>query len=225
MFRKAYLLIRAIPKTLYFNFKYLPFKSAMRLPILVSHRVWLMDTQGEVYIKEDTLSPFMIKLGFNEVGIFDQMRERTVWNVKGRVNFNGTALIGHGSKISVDPKGTLNLGKELIITAESSIICRKEITLKDGVMVSWETQIMDSDLHSIVDGEGETINVDEAVEIGEKSWLGCRCLILKGVKLKAGTIVAAGTTVSKAVNGIDKEKCLVGGTPIKILKENVEFRI
>ncbi len=225
MFRKAYLLIRAIPKTLYFNFKYLPFKKAMRLPILVSHRVWLMDTQGEVDIKEDNLTPFMIKLGFNEVGIFDQMRERTVWNVKGKVNFKGTALIGHGSKISVDPKGTLNLGKELIITAESSIICRNEITLKDGVMISWETQIMDSDLHSIVDGEGKIVNSDEAVEIGEKSWIGCRCLVLKGVKLKPGTIVAAGTTVSKSVNYIDKEKSLIGGNPIGILRENVEFRI
>lgn len=225
MFRKAYLLLGAIPKTLYFNFKYLPFKRAIKLPILVSHRVWLMNTQGKVYIESEEISPFMIKLGFNEVGIFDQMRERSVWNVSGKVIFRGKALIGHGSKISVDGTGQLDLGKDLIITAESAIVCRKKITLQDEVMISWETQIMDSDLHPIIDGQGKRINEDEPIEIGKKSWLGCRCLILKGVTLKPGTIVAAGTTLSKSVNYIEKPNTLIGGNPIKVLKEDVEFKI
>src|SRR3712207_7194243 len=89
MMRKIYLLIRAIPKTLYFNFKYLPFKQAIKLPILVSHRMWLMTTGGRVKLSSHSISPFMVKMGFNEVGIFDQMRSRGVINLNGEIEFKG----------------------------------------------------------------------------------------------------------------------------------------
>jgi acetyltransferase-like isoleucine patch superfamily enzyme len=223
--RKLYLLIRAMPKTLYFNFKYLPFKKAIRLPFIVSHRVWIMDAKGVVKINKENLSPAMIKIGFGEVGIFDQMRERSVWKVLGEVNFQGAASLGHGTKISVEEKGKLTLGENVIITAESSIICRNEIVLEDDVMVSWETQIMDSDLHFIKDNENNIINCDEKIKIGRKTWIGSRCTILKGVNLAPESIVAAGTIVSKAINKSleGKEKCLIGGNTPKIIKEEVTW--
>lgn len=223
--RKLYLLIRAIPKTLYFNFKYLPFSQAIRLPVLVSHRVWLMDMKGKVTLKGDTLKPAMIRLGFGEVGIFDQMRERSIWKVLGEVVFQGPASIGHGSKISVEEKGRLTLGENVIITAESAIICRKEIHLEEEVMISWETQIMDSDLHPIYDENKNRINEDEKIRIGKKAWIGSRCTILKGVNIEDGSIIAAGTVVSKSFSkmGQNRPNCLVGGTPPKILKENLTW--
>lgn len=222
--KKLYLLIRAIPKTIYFNFKYLPFKEAIKFPFIISHRVWLMDCKGKVSINSN-LSTGMIKVGFGEVSIFDQMRERSVWRVLGDVEFSGRAAIGHGTKISVDKGGKLLFGKDIIITAESSIICNKEINIGDEAMISWETQIMDSDLHSIIDVDNNVINNDEKIEIGKKVWVGCRCLILKGVKIEDGSIIAAGTTISKAFNNkIQREKnCLIGGTPPKILRENLKW--
>lgn len=192
---------------------------------MVSHRVWLMDTRGVVKINSENLKPAMIKIGFGEVGIFDQMRERSIWKVLGEVNFQGSASLGHGTKISVEEKGKLTLGENVIITAESSIVCRKEIILEDDVMVSWETQIMDSDLHFIKDNENNIINCDEKVQIGRKTWIGSRCSILKGVTLAPESIIAAGTIVSKAINKQleGKEKCLIGGNPPKIIKEEVTW--
>ena len=226
MMRKIYLLIRAIPKTLYFNFKYLPFKQAIKLPILVSHRMWLMTTGGRVKLSSHSISPFMVKMGFNEVGIFDQMRSRGVINLNGEIEFKGAAAIGHGSKISVEKEGKLTIGENVIITAETSIICTKEINIGNDVMLSWEVQIMDSDLHQIMDKDKNIINPSEKVNIGDKTWIGCRCLILKGTNLKKGTIVAAGTTVSKSANiKIEKENSLIGGNPLKVLKEEVTFKI
>jgi acetyltransferase-like isoleucine patch superfamily enzyme len=223
--RKFYLLLRAIPKTLYFNFKYLPLKKAIKFPIIVSHRVWLMAAKGKVSINSENINTAMIKIGFGEVSIFDQMRERSVWRVLGSVEFSGGAAIGHGTKISVDTQGKLTLGKDVIITAESSIICNKEINIGDGAMISWETQIMDSDLHSIIDEENNVINSDEKIEIGKNTWIGCRCLILKGAKLEEGSIIAAGTTISKAFEKKVERKthCLIGGIPAKIIKENLRW--
>lgn len=224
--RNLYLIIRAIPKTLYFNFKYLPFKKAIRLPIIVSHRVWLMAAKGKVNINCENLKLGLIKLGFGEVGIFDSMRERSVWNVSGTVNFNGSARLGHGIKVSVEEKGILNMGNNLIVTAESSIICRKKITIGNDVMISWETQMMDTDLHPILNKENHIINKDEEIKIGDKSWIGSRVLVLKGVNLPMGTIVAAGSTLSKSsIRNLDKESSLIGGNPIRVLKEEVTFNI
>lgn len=224
--RKLYLFLRAIPKTLYINFKYLPFKKAIKLPIFISHRVWLMDAKGKVTINDENIKPAMIKIGFGEVGIFDQMKERSIWKVNGEVQFSGKASLGHGTKISVGEAAKLTIGKDVIITAESSIICNKEINICDEAMISWETQIMDSDLHKIIDSNGKIINCDEKIQIGKGTWIGCRCLILKGVNIEAGSIIAAGTKLSKSFYS-DKENkkefCLIGGNPPKIIKEEVQW--
>ena len=57
--RKLYLFLRCIPKTLYFNFKYLPFNKAIKFPILVSHRVWLMETKGKVILNTNNIVLFV----------------------------------------------------------------------------------------------------------------------------------------------------------------------
>lgn len=223
--RKLYLALRAIPKTLYINFKYLPFREAIKLPIMVSHRVWLMETKGSIELKVKEIKPAMIKLGFGEVGIFDQMKERSVLKLEGSMEFRGSANIGHGCKICVSKEGKLTFGSEVIITAESSIICNKEVNIAEEAMISWETLIMDSDLHPIYDENNNRINNDEKIEIGRKVWIGCRCTILKGVSLDEGSIIAAGTTVSKAIikEGQGKTNCLFAGSPPKVLREKVEW--
>lgn len=220
-------MVRSIPKTVYFNFKYFKFKDAIKFPVIVSHSVYLMRTQGKVNIQSEGLRTGMIKLGFGEVGIFDGRRSRSVWNVQGTVNFKGSAAIGHGNKISVEEGGVLTLGDNLIITAESAIVCRKNIDIRSDVMMSWQVQIMDSDLHDIMDGEGRVINKDKDIVIGEKCWIGARTLILKGVDLKKGTIVAAGSILTGSVvrNTAYRDNLLIGGNPPQVIKENVSFRV
>jgi len=94
-------------------------------------------------------------------------------------------------------------------------------------MISWQAQIMDSDLHPIINSENIVINKDEPIDIGDNSWIGSRVILLKGVKLPKGTIVAAGSTLNKgALKSIkEKENSLIGGEPIRILKENVTFKV
>ncbi|MEG2917983.1 MAG: hypothetical protein RR891_03730 [Clostridium sp.] len=227
MIRNIYLTIRAIPKTIFFNFKYLPFKQAIKFPVLISHRVWLMKTKGKITIETMDIKPAMIKIGFGEIGIFDAMRARSVWNVGGLIEFKGKADFRHGVKIAVGDNGTLYVGNDVVLTAESTVMCNKEIVLEDMVGVSWESQIMDTDFHPIYDKNHKLINGDEKVVIGAGSWIGSRVMILKGVNLPPRTMVAAGTLVSKAsVRGMEgKEGILIGGNPVKILKEDITFSV
>ena len=66
-------IIRSIPKTLRFNFHYFPFKTALKLPVVVSHRTYLRELHGKVELPEK-VETAMIKIGFGDVGHYDRKR-------------------------------------------------------------------------------------------------------------------------------------------------------
>lgn len=208
----------SFPKTLLFNFWYLPFRDAIKLPFAVSHRVWLMELGGRVSISGE-VNPGMIEIGFGEVAIFDQNRSRTIWQVSGEVEFSGPANIGHGSKLSVS--GKLKLGKNFKITAESSVVAAKEIVIGDDVLFSWDVLVLDTDFHPVLDAEGKRLNPDAPVVIGDRVWVGCRALLLKGVRLADGVVIAAGSVVSRPV---ERENSVAGGSPAAVIRENITWQ-
>ena len=114
----------SIPKTLRFNLHYFPLKTALKMPVVVSHRTYLRELHGKVELPEK-VERAMVKIGFGDVGHYDRKRSRSIWQVSGTVSFGGKASIGHGSKISV--RGDLHLGDGFNMTAESTIVCAKEI--------------------------------------------------------------------------------------------------
>ncbi len=59
------------------------------------------------------------------------------------------------------------------------------------------------------------------IEIGPHCWLGANAVILPGVKLLAGTIVGAGSVVSR---GFDVGDIVVAGNPAKIVRQRAERR-
>lgn len=208
-------LFLSIPKTLRFNLHYFPLKVALRLPVVVSHRTYLRELHGEVELPE-TLNPGMVRIGFGDVGHYDRRRSRTIWQVSGKVSFHGKTSIGHGSKISV--RGHLELGSDFNITAESTIVCAKEICFGNDCLVSWDVLVMDTDEHPIFNAEQQRINPDAPIRVGNHVWIGCKCLLLKGSKLSDNTVVAAGTVCHGSVEG---ENQIIGGQPVKVLKKEV----
>jgi len=219
-FRKYYLYLRALPKTIIFNFKYLPFNQAIFLPVFISHRVWLMELSGQVKVHKTKMG--VIKIGFGEVGIFDQMRSRGIWQVSGLVEFKGKSNIGHGSKISVS--GTLIVGENVNVTAESAIIAKNSVNIGDNVLISWDSLIMDSDFHKIYDSSGNHLNPSMPVNIGCNVWIGCRVLILKGVTVAEGVVIAASSTISKS---IDLESSVAGevGGVVSVIKKDIIWKM
>ena len=99
-------------KTLLLNFKYLPIRQAIQLPIWCSSRIRIRSAKGSVKI-ESPIRTGMIRIGFDSVGIFDNKRSRAIWEVYGNVTFVDSAIIGHGSKICVLGGGVENWSKLL----------------------------------------------------------------------------------------------------------------
>lgn len=212
-------LLRTNFKTLYINFKCLPFNQAIKLPILLSWRCAVTDLSGQIIINGD-ISPGMITIGYGDVGIYNGAKLRSIFKLEGLIEFNGKANIGYGSKLDIGKTGTLKLGRNISISAATSIICHKGITIGDDCVLSWDILFMDTDLHDIKNKSGNIINSPKEIVIGNNVWIGCRCLILKGTHVGEGNVIAANATLTKTYN--QQNSILTGD---KILKQDISWEV
>ncbi len=212
---------RSLPASVRFNLAYLPFRQAIRLPVLVSHRVWLARLHGRIELPPGA-GTGTVRIGFGSIGLFDGQRSRSVWKVDGRVVFRGTAWIGHGSRIVVEDAGVVTFGDDFRITAESTIYAVKGITFGDGVLLSWQIQVMDSDGHPILDSEGCLTNPDAEIVVGDHVWIGSRATIVKGVRVPDGSVVAAGAVVA---GRFDEPGVVLAGVPASVVRRGITWRM
>lgn len=208
----------SILKTIIFNFYYLKFKEAILFPILISRKTRINKLKGKI-ILNNKIKTGKILIGFGDVPVFDRIKSRTVWNVDGGiVTFDGRCVLGHGSKIGCS--GKLFFGSNFQITAETLIICRKEIVFGENVLISWNCQIMDTDFHKIIENEN-IVNEDRKIYIGNHIWIGSSSIILKGTSLPDNSVVAAGSVVTREFGESD---ILIGGVPAKIIKKGITWK-
>ncbi len=206
-----------IPKTIYFNLKYFPISIAIKFPIFISHNVLLNKCKGKIEII-GKITTGMIKIGYGDVPIFDRYKSRTVWNVQGKIIFNGICNIGHGSKIGVG--GMLTIGNNFSITAESIILCDNDIKFGENVLISWNCQIMDTDFHSIYIDEVQQDPIGK-INIGNTNWICSNVQILKNTQFGDNNVVAAGSILNKNYNC---RNSLIAGIPAKILRNNISWK-
>ncbi len=210
-----------LPRSLYFNLKYLDMKSALRLPIFISNNCRLINLGGAVEIRAD-LHSGMIKIGFNTATVFfDERSHRGAIDNNGRIVFMGKATIGQGTRIFVKSSGELVFGDNFWGTAENAISCHKRIEFGKSVLLAFGILLMDTDTHQIVSATNEEVlNPDKAIVIGDRVWIGCRSTILKGTEIQEQSVIGAGAVVSRR---FDKPHVMIAGNPAKVVKEGISW--
>ena len=106
------------------------------------------------------------------------------------------------------------------MTAESTIVCAKEIRFGRDCLLSWDILVMDTDEHPLYNKENERINPYKAILVGDHVWVGCKCVLLKGTQVPNNTVVAAGTLLTSSITG---EHQVVGGNPPTVLKHDIRW--
>lgn len=137
------------------------------------------------------------------------LEDRAKWNVMG--NFTVYA----GSFIRVLGNGVLTTNSGFI-NENVQIICGESITIGDSCNIARDVVIRDYDGHLIDAKE----SISSPIRIGNHVWIGQRAMILKGVTIGDGAVIAAGTIVTKDVPA----RTLVAGVPGRVIRENVDWQ-
>lgn len=159
--------------------------------------------------------------------------------IKGRVNYhivqNSKLLIGNNVLVnSSNYKYHVNMHSpvKLIADGENSIIeigdntrihgtcihAKNKIVIGRNCLIAANCQIIDSNAHELLmetpESRLSSIDFGKPILIGDNCWIGMNSIILPGVSIGDGAVIAAGSIVTKDV----QEKTIVGGNPAKLIK-------
>lgn len=140
------------------------------------------------------------------------------------VSENATLEVGavdvfSGSRITVNPGAILKLGN-MKMNQGVVIECFKSITIGNDVGIAEGVVIRDSDSHPIIINDCPiSQDVSAPIVIEDHVWIGMNAIVLRGVTIGEGSIVAAGSVVSRNV----PPHSLVSGVPAKVIANNVSW--
>jgi acetyltransferase-like isoleucine patch superfamily enzyme len=124
--------------------------------------------------------------------------------------------IGKGSAIHMGSRfynvSNITVGRDTIIGEYSVLDGRNDLVIGDHVDIASEVMVYNAE-HDIHDENFKAVS--EPVVIEDYVFIGPRAIILPGVKLGKGSVVAAGAVVTKDV----PEFAVVGGVPAKVIGE------
>lgn len=208
-------ILRFLPQTLWFNFHYLKFRDALKLPILL-YKPKLLCCKGKIKINAP-IRFGMIQLGFNKVSIYPNTGIK--WENRGLVEFNGKIRIGNASAISVGETGRIRMGNNFVATCSLKLVCYNNIKFSDNVLVGWDCLFSDTDFHAIQTPNGLSKGYSP-IEIGDNNWFAMQTVCLKGTKTPSYCISAARSLLNKDYS-IDEEKIMLSGSPAVVVKRDV----
>lgn len=117
------------------------------------------------------------------------------------------------TEIKINKNTTIEEAHIAVTESHSKIIIGEECMLAKGI------EIRSGDSHSILDKNGKRINYAKDVLIENRVWIGSRAMVLKGVNIGEGSIVAAGSIVTNDIPA----KSIVSGIPAKVIKEDISW--
>ncbi len=124
----------------------------------------------------------------------------------------GTVSLQRGIRVVVDG-GRLTIGHGTSINGVGTkILCKQAVSIGAFCSISWDVQVLDNDFHTMTVGGAEQPSTAPVV-IGDHVWIGTRALILKGVTIGDGAVIAAGAVVTKDVPA----GAIAAGLPAKVV--------
>jgi acetyltransferase-like isoleucine patch superfamily enzyme len=138
------------------------------------------------------------------------------------INLGANVQIGHGTYITAHThnrvKSTLNVGEGTVINEYNNIRA-------SGAVISIGRYCQISQFCSLI-STNHSIDTDElmikaawdsqrhSITLGDDVWMGANSVVLPGVTVGKGAVIAAGSVVSKDV----PEYAVVGGVPAKLIR-------
>lgn len=104
--------------------------------------------------------------------------------------------VRRNSNLTARGEGKLLIGNNCFFNYNNTITAHERIEIGNCVTIGPNVCIFDHD-HSFKDEKQEFVS--EKIVIEDHVWIGAGCIILKGVTIGRGSVIAAGTVVTKNV--------------------------
>lgn len=212
--------LRSIFKTVFFNFHYLPFKQAIKLPIFL-YKPRFKNLKGSIVIDTNKIKPGMILLGYDSVSVYPNSGI-IIDNNGGKIIFKGETTIGNNSAISIGKNAILCLGERFTGSTTLKIICYYKITFGTDVRIGWNNTFMDTDLHSMIKIATNTHTKGYGqIKIGDNNWFGMNCVIMKNTVTPDFCTIAGTSLLNKDYSEFPKYTIIGSDKHISILRTGV----
>ncbi len=147
------------------------------------------------------------------------------WSVRltGRAKIVNYARIELGHRVRLDGGtvpielvsigGPITIGDGSFVNYGATISAHSGVSIGRDVLIGNYAMIMDSDYHDLHDRTKPGLTAPIILE--DDCWIGARAIVLKGVRVGCGAVVAAGSVVTKDVPA----RTLVAGMPAKVVRK------
>lgn len=109
----------------------------------------------------------------------------------------------------------IHVGQRLSLNHGAQIVARENVVLGDDVTLSTGCKIIDTGLSMDGLAQGDRDHKTAEIVLGNDVWVGANALILSGVTIGEGAVIAAGAVVTRDVPPF----CLVAGVPAKVVRD------
>ncbi len=133
------------------------------------------------------------------------------------VHLGRNVLLERKVRFSLGDNARVYVGDNTYLGDFCNVLAVQEIRIGSGCAVSWHVLFMDTSSHPYGLAGEVPRTLIAPIYIQDHVWIGCRAVILKGVTVGEGAVIANNAVVTRDV----PPRALVGGNPARVIKENV----
>jgi acetyltransferase-like isoleucine patch superfamily enzyme len=206
-------------KTLYFNFKMLPFSIAKKLPVYFYGKVKFNDLSGKVEINAPIKSGM---IGFGQpYEIFTKGTGRAEIFFAGNIIFNGYCQFGIDYLIYVAPNASLTMGNMSSLGSNGKIVCFDKIKFGEYCRIGFESQLIDTNAHQMIDVlTDEKFPITSSIILGDYNYFGNRVSIMQNTYTPNYCTIASNSLCNNDYVHFGTN-VLIGGIPAKVIRQNI----
>ena len=205
-------------KTIYFNFKMFPFKTAQKLPVFFYGPVKFSALTGNIKI-EAPIKTAMV--GFGQKFEFPTVPKGVAeLSLKGILCFKSNAHIGLDCTLSIAEGAYCEFGFMGCLGSNVKLICTEKIIIGEWCGIGYNSQVIDTNSHPMKNTEtGQIYPMSSAIELGNYNAFSNSVSIMPGTITPNNCVIASHSLCNKDYRSLG-ENILIGGTPAKLIKNN-----
>ncbi len=207
-------------KSLYINFRLLPFSQAIHFPILIYGKMKFHWLTGRIIFK-CPIRKGILKIGKN-LDFFAPAESSSIL-LQGDLVIFGQCNISINSNVRISKNGILEIGAFTFFGANTKIVCVNKIAIGGHTQFAFGCNLMDTNFHYMYNTDTkEVYKRDGEIKIAEKNWFGNNCSIYKGTKTKPFTTVSSHSMTNKDYTDLYGDGFILAGSPAKLLSNNTK---